>query len=74
MFEKQADKYEEIFNLLCNMDTQGGGPANITNVTVFGLVDHYRDGDTTNSRLFNKDYSPKPAFEKIVNVFESRQN
>ena len=72
MFEKQADKYEEIFNLLCDMDTQGGGPANITNVTVFGLVDHYRDGDTTNSRLFDKNYSPKPAFEKIVGVFESR--
>ncbi len=74
MFKKQAQKYEDIFNLLCDMDTESGGPANITNVTVFGLVDHYRDGDTTNSRLFDKDYEPKPAFEKIVEVFKSRAN
>jgi endo-1,4-beta-xylanase len=72
MFEKQADKYEEIFNLLCDMDTQGGGPANITNVTVFGLVDHYREGDNTNSRLFDRSYMPKPAFGKIVEVLESK--
>ena len=72
MFQKQADKYAEIFNLLCDMDTQGGGPANITNVTVFGLVDHYREGDTTNSRLFDENYKPKPAFNAIVEVLESR--
>ncbi|WP_051205505.1 endo-1,4-beta-xylanase [Butyrivibrio sp. FC2001] len=72
MFQKQADKYEEIFNLLCDMDTQGGGPANITNVTVFGLVDHYREGDGTNSRLFDENYNPKPAFKKIVDVLKSR--
>ncbi len=72
MFQKQADKYEEIFTLLCDMDTQGGGPANITNVTVFGLVDHYREGDSTNSRLFDENYSPKPAFKKIVDVLKSR--
>ncbi|WP_026528785.1 endo-1,4-beta-xylanase [Butyrivibrio sp. VCD2006] len=73
MFKKQADKYSEIFNLLCDMDTQGGGPANITNVTVFGLVDHYREGDTTNSRLFDENYQPKPAFNAVVEVLESRQ-
>ena len=72
MFQKQADKYKEIFSLLCDMDTQGGGPANITNVTVFGLVDHYREGDTTNSRLFDENYKPKPAFNAIVEVLESR--
>ncbi len=72
MFHKQADKYSEIFKLLCDMDTQGGGPANITNVTVFGLVDHYRQGDTTNSRLFDENYNPKPAFNAIVEVLESR--
>lgn len=73
MFKKQADKYSEIFNLLCDMDTQGGGSANITNVTVFGLVDHYREGDTTNSRLFDENYAPKPAFNAVVEVLESRQ-
>ena len=72
MFQKQADKYAEIFNLLCDMDTEGGGPANITNVTVFGLVDHYREGDITNSRLFDENYKPKPAFNAIVEVLESK--
>ena len=73
MIQKQADKYAEIFNLLCDMDTQGGGPANITNVTVFGLVDHYREGDTTNSRLFDENYKPKPAFNSIVEELEARK-
>lgn len=69
-FEKQADKYGQIFKMLCELDTDNGGPANITNVTVFGLVDHYREGDTTNSRLFDKDYNPKPAYAKIVEALE----
>ncbi len=70
MFQKQAEKYEQYFKLLYEMDTQSGGPANITNVTLFGLVDHYREGDTTNSRIFDKDYQPKPAFYKIKGVME----
>jgi len=69
-FEKQAKRYGSLFYLLHNLDTAGGGPANITNVTVFGLVDHYREGDTTNTRLFDKDYNPKPAFDKIVKVMQ----
>ncbi|MBE5859596.1 MAG: endo-1,4-beta-xylanase [Butyrivibrio sp.] len=72
MFKKQADKYGEIFSLLCEMDTQGGGPANITNVTVFGLVDHYRPEDGTNSRLFDKDYLPKPAYYAVANALEGK--
>ena len=63
--------YEKVFTMFHEMDTQGGGPANITNVTVFGLVDHYRDGDQTNTRLFNKDYEPKPAFIKVRAVMET---
>ena len=70
-FEKQATAYEKVFTMFHEMDTQGGGPANITNVTVFGLVDHYRDGDQTNTRLFNKDYEPKPAFIKVRAVMET---
>ncbi len=73
MFEKQAKKYGEIFNLLCEMDTAGGGPANITNVTLFGLVDHYRNGDTTNSRIFDKNYEPKPAYFEIVEALTAHQ-
>ncbi len=74
MFEKQADKYEEIFELLYEMDSDNGGPANITNVTLFGLVDHYRQEDTTNSRIFDKNYQPKPAYEKIKSVMWKHVN
>ena len=70
-FEKQAKRYGEVFKLLMDMDTQSGGPANITNVTLFGLVDHYREGDQTNTRLFDKNYEPKPAFKKVYEVMEN---
>ncbi|WP_029230912.1 endo-1,4-beta-xylanase [Butyrivibrio sp. VCB2006] len=70
-FEKQAEAYKKVFEMFKEMDTQGGGPANITNVTVFGLVDHYREGDKTNTRLFDKDYQPKPAFIKVREVMET---
>ena len=70
-FEQQANKYGQIFTLLHDMDTAGGGPANITNVTLFGLVDHYREGDTTNSRIFDQNYQAKPAYDKIKEVMES---
>lgn len=70
MFLRQADKYEEYFKLLYEMDSDNGGPANITNVTLFGLVDHYREGDTTNSRIFDENYQPKPAFYKIKGVMQ----
>ncbi|WP_051656920.1 endo-1,4-beta-xylanase [Butyrivibrio sp. AE3004] len=70
-FNRQGDKYGRIFKMLCRLDSDNGGPANITNVTVFGLVDHYREGDTTNSRLFDKHYLPKPAFVKIKEALEN---
>ena len=69
-FEKQAKRYGSIFIMLHNLDNAGGGPANITNVTFFGLIDHYRTGDTTNSRLFDKDYQPKPAYDKIKEIMQ----
>lgn len=67
-FEKQGKVYGRVFYMLRSLDTASGGPANITNVTLFGLIDHYRDGDTTNTRIFDTDYQPKPAFEKIQAV------
>ncbi len=67
-FKKQAQKYADVFKMLLALDTQSGGPANITNVTLFGLVDHYRTGDTTNSRIFDEDYEPKPAYYAIRDV------
>ncbi|WP_051525816.1 endo-1,4-beta-xylanase [Butyrivibrio proteoclasticus] len=70
-FEKQANAYAKVFQMFHDMDTEAGGPANITNVTVFGLVDHYREGDQTNTRLFDKNYEPKPAFKKVYEVMEN---
>lgn len=70
-FEEQGRRYGEIFMSLRLLDTAGGGPANITNVTFFGLIDHYRAGDTTNSRLFDGGFQPKPAFEKVRNIMKS---
>ena len=52
------------------MDTEAGGPANITCVTLFGLVDHYREGDTTNTRIFDQNYEPKPAYFAIKEEME----
>lgn len=69
-FEKQGKVYGRVFNMLRSLDTASGGPANITNVTLFGLIDHYREGDTTNTRIFDKNYQPKPAFDKIKAVME----
>ena len=73
-FEKQANKYEEIFEMIYEMDSDNGGPANITNVTLFGLVDHYREGDTTNTRIFDKNYEPKPSYFSIKSVMEEHAN
>lgn len=70
-FKKQGQRYFNIFMALRNLDKEGGGSANITNVTVFGLKDHYREGDTTNSRFFDKDLQPKPAYERVRDVMKA---
>ena len=70
-FEEQAKAYGNIFFMLRNKDLEGGGTANITNVTVFGLIDHYQPNDTTNARLFDSNYQPKPAYYKVYNMFKS---
>lgn len=70
-YEKQGQRYASIFMSLAKLDTEGGGDVNITNVTFFGLIDHYRQGDTTNSRLFDAVYQPKPAFYKVRNMMRT---
>lgn len=72
--EEQGSRYGTIFMALKNLDTEGGGSVNITNVTFFGLIDHYRQGDTTNSRLFDTVYQPKPAFIKVRNMLKTLYN
>lgn len=64
-FAKQGSRYGSIFMSLRGLDTEGGGSSNITNVTFFGLIDHCRQGDAANSRLFDVNCQPEPAFERI---------
>ncbi len=73
-FEEQGRRYASIFMALKQLDTEGGGNVNITNVTFFGLIDHYRQGDTTNSRLFDAVYQPKPAFIQVRNMLKTVYN
>ena len=63
----QAERYASIFRLLQKLDTQGGGNANITCVSFFGLMDHYPlyQKDTTSSRLFDGKLNPKPVFYSV---------
>lgn len=72
-FEDQARRYAMIFFTLQGLDTEGGGPANITSVTLFGLMDDYvfYTDDTTNSRLFDGGFQPKPAFDSIQAMLKS---
>ena len=70
-FEAQAKRYGNIFFMLRNRDIEGGGSANITNVTLFGLIDHYHPNDTTNARLWDSNYQPKPAYHKVHNILKS---
>ncbi len=71
---KQANAYGSLFFMFSYLDTQGGGPANITSVTLFGLQDGfvmYNGTDKTTSRIFDKDFQPKPAFERIVKIMNN---
>ena len=70
-FLAQAKKYFNIFMSLRNLDTQGGGSANITNVTLFGLKDHYTPGDKTNARLFDTNFQPKEAFRRVKAILNA---
>lgn len=72
--KKQADSYGSIFYTLSYLDTQGGGPANITSVTLFGLQDGfvmYNGTDTTTSRILDKEFQPKPVFERLERIMEN---
>ena len=71
-FQRQAERYEAVFRLLTEMDTASGGPANITSVTVFGLMDHYLfyPSDMTTTRLFDGLLQPKPAFYGVLGAVQ----
>lgn len=71
-FRRQAERYEDVFRVLTEVSAAGGGPANITSVTVFGLMDHYLfyPNDNTTTRLFDGNLQPKPAFYSVREVGE----
>lgn len=71
-FKQQADRYEAVFRALTATDTASGGPADITSVTVFGLMDHYLfyANDATTTRLFDGKLQPKPAFYSVLGAAE----
>ena len=70
--KRQADRYQEMFELLKKMDTAGGGPCNITSVTVFGICDDYPLYDDLVQCLYlwDKDCKAKEAFYRIREVGE----
>ena len=66
LFEKQAQRYQEVFKVLSEL--KKSGVTNVTNVTVFGIMDGYLlypDDDQT-TRLFDGELQPKPAFYGVA--------
>ncbi|NLJ96387.1 MAG: hypothetical protein GX321_04480 [Clostridiales bacterium] len=68
---EQGNRYASIMRLLQTLDIDGGGTANITSVTFFGLMDGFMlySNDTNTSRLFDKYLHKKPAFHNIMETF-----
>lgn len=66
--KKQAARYEEFMRLLMEMDSENGGPCNITSVTVFGICDDYPlyEDFSQNLYLWDKMCNPKPCLYGFV--------
>lgn len=64
----QSARYEEFMNLLLEMDSDNGGPCNITSVTVFGICDDYPlyADFQQNIYLWDKNGLPKPCFYSFI--------
>lgn len=69
LFEKQAARYRDVFRILTEINEK---VANITSVTLFGLMDNYYlyDDDTQTNRLFDGNLQPKPAFYQVVQPYK----
>ncbi len=70
--KKQADNYKMYFEMFQRCDTDGGGNANITAVTIFGLMDGFvfYDNDSTSYALLDTNFQPKPNFYAIQDVLK----
>nr|MBP3598767.1 endo-1,4-beta-xylanase [Eubacterium sp.] len=66
--EIQTQRYNEFMGLLLEMDSDNGGPCNITSVTVFGICDDYPlyDDFIQNIYLWDKNCLPKPCFYSYI--------
>ena len=70
----QAMRFKEMFQLLMELDTDNGGPANITSVTVFGLMDEYMlyPDNKEYSRFFDGDLKPKQALTWVLDAAQGK--
>lgn len=70
----QAMRYKEMFELLMELDSDNGGPANITSVTVFGLMDEYMlyPDNKEYSRFFDGDLQPKQALMWVLDAAQGK--
>lgn len=68
----QAERYASVLRLLQKMDTQGGGNANITCVSFFGVMNHFMlsPGDKTNNRPFDEKLQPNRMFYGVKDTFQ----
>ncbi|MCH5264799.1 MAG: endo-1,4-beta-xylanase [Lachnospiraceae bacterium] len=71
--KRQADRYQEMYELLLAMDDDNGGPCHITSVSVFGICDDYPLYDNHRQCLYlwNKDCTPKEALYRIYLLGET---
>lgn len=69
---QQAERYASVLKLLQKLDTQGGGKADISCVSFFGVQDGFslNVNDTNTSRLYDKDFNPKPVYYGIQDAFK----
>lgn len=60
---QQTARFREMMELLLEFDSDNGGPANITSVTVFGICDDYPlyNNHRQDIFLYDGDCNPKPA-------------
>ncbi len=75
-YTQQGKNYEELMKMLVKLDKASGGPAEITNVTFFGLMDepYYIFGMNKTpdrdcwARLFDRNLKMKPAYYGVMNA------
>lgn len=73
-YRQQGENYKALMKMLIALDTASGGPANITNVTFFGLIDNPYSVFGQNpspdrdcwARLFDEKFGMKPSYYGVI--------